>query len=114
VHSGASKRVVAGASATGRAAVLAMLRRLSGSCGKKGKAIFLQGVAELGRRHPDHPSEHLSKMARVRVADFQRDLNEAARGFADELLRVQHARAGHELMRRHARGLLEHSGKVEG
>src|SRR5258707_15535120 len=52
---------------------------------KKGWAS-LQAAAELCGRHANHTPEDLSKMARARVADFERDLDQAPRGFADELL----------------------------
>jgi hypothetical protein len=52
-------------------------------------------------------------MARARVADFERDFDEAAGGFADQLLSLQHALSDHELQRRHPRGLLEHAGEME-
>ena len=51
-------------------------------------------------------------MARARVADFERDFDEAAGGFADQLLSLQHALSDHELQRRHPRGLLEHAGEM--
>src|SRR5882724_10379291 len=43
------------------------------------------------------------------IADFERDFDQAAGCFADQLLRLQHALSGHELQRRHPRGLLEHA-----
>ena len=52
-------------------------------------------------------------MARTGVADFERDFDEAARCFADQLLRLQHALSGHELQRRYPRGLLEHAREME-
>lgn len=52
-------------------------------------------------------------MARARVADFERDLYEAAGGFADQLLCADDTLSRHELQRRHPRCVLEHTGKVE-
>src|SRR5437867_1588461 len=46
-------------------------------------------------------------MARTGVADFERDLDLAARSFADQLLGARDALTGHELQRSHAGGLLE-------
>jgi hypothetical protein len=42
-------------------------------------------------------------MARDRVADFERDFDEAAGCFTDQSLRLQHALSGHELQSRHPR-----------
>lgn len=52
-------------------------------------------------RHAHCPPKDLREMARTRVADFERDFDEAAAGFSDQLLCLQHALAGHQLMRRH-------------
>ena len=52
-------------------------------------------------------------MAWTSVADFERDFDEAARGFTDQLLGLQHALSDHELQRCHARGLLEHAREME-
>ena len=52
-------------------------------------------------------------MAWTSVADFERDFDEAAGCFADQLLSLQHALSDHELQRRHPRGLLEHAGEME-
>src|SRR5271166_4034829 len=80
---------------------------------KKGWAS-LQAAAELCGCHANHTPEDLSKMARARVADFERDLDEAPGGFADELLCTDYALSRDELQWRHPRCLLEHTGKVEG
>jgi hypothetical protein len=48
-------------------------------------------------------------MAWTSVADFECDFDEAAGGFANQLLSLQHAFSGHELQRRYPRGLLEHA-----
>ena len=53
-------------------------------------------------------------MARARVADLQPHIDEAARGFADQLLRLGDPFARDELQRRQAGGLLEHPRKMEG
>ena len=53
-------------------------------------------------------------MARTRVADFERDLDEAPGGFADELLCTDDTLSRNELQRRHPRCVLEHTGKMEG
>jgi len=68
-----------------RGDALVIVRKVSRSCGKEPRAL-LQGAAELCGRDANHSPEDLSKMARTRVADFERDLDEAARGFADEML----------------------------
>jgi len=44
-------------------------------------------AAELRRRHANHTPEDLRKIPRADVADFERDLDEAAGGFADDLCR---------------------------
>src|ERR1700680_1665333 len=74
---------------------------------------FLEVVAELCGSHAHRPPKYLSKMARTSVADFDRDFDEAAGCFADQLLRLQHALSRHELQRRHPRGLLEHAREME-
>ena len=61
---------------------------------------LLEGVAELRGRRAHRPPKDLREMARIRVADFERDFDEAAGGFPDQLLCLQHALADHELMRR--------------
>ena len=53
-------------------------------------------------------------MARTRVAHLERDLDQAARRFADELLRTGDSFAGNETQRRHAGRLLEDAREVEG
>ena len=53
-------------------------------------------------------------MARTSVADFERDLDQAPRGFADELLCADDTLSRDELQRRHPSCPLEHTGKVEG
>ena len=53
-------------------------------------------------------------MARARVTDFERDLDQAPGGFADELLCTDDTLSRNELQRRHPRCVLEHTGKVEG
>src|SRR6516165_8268802 len=75
---------------------------------------FLQGAAELCGRHPNDMPEDSSKMAWACVSDFERYLDEAARGFADQLLCAGDPFSLHKLQRRHPRCLFEHTGKVEG
>src|SRR5271165_3474866 len=78
------------------------------------KICLLELTAELRRRHTDDTPEHLSEMARARVAYVERDLDQAARRFADELLRTGDAFARNETQRRHAGRLLEDTREVEG
>ena len=47
--------------------------------------------------------KNLSEMAWTSVADFERDFDEAAGGFPDQLLSLQHALSDPELQRRHRR-----------
>jgi hypothetical protein len=75
---------------------------------------LLEPTAEFRRRHSDHTPEHLSEMARARVAHVERDLDQVARRFTDELLRTGDAFARNETQRRHAGRLLEDARKVEG
>ena len=77
-------------------------------------SALLELAAELRRRYTNHTPEHLSEMARARVAHVKRDLNQAARRFADELLRMGDAFARNETQRRHASRLLEDTREVEG
>ena len=58
-----------------------------------------EGGAKLRRSRPSHPAKDFREVAWTHVADFQRDLDEAARGFADELLRAADPLARHELQR---------------
>jgi hypothetical protein len=53
-------------------------------------------------------------MARARVAHVERDLDQAARRFADELLCTGDAFPRNETQRRHAGRLLEDTREVEG
>ena len=53
--------------------------------GGKG-ARFLQRAPKLGRGNTHHPPEDLREVARVLVTDVKADLDQAAPGFADELL----------------------------
>src|SRR5271165_3295507 len=65
------------------------------------------------RRHANHTPEDLSKMARARVSDFESNLDDAARRFADELLGASDPLSPNELQRRHPRCLFEDARKVE-
>src|SRR4051812_40393420 len=85
---------------------LVILRRLSRSCGE------LKRAAELGWRDTDDATKRLRKMARACVANFECDIDEAARSFANHLLRTRDALPRHELERRHSGRLLEHMGEV--
>src|SRR5215472_11742562 len=73
----------------------------------------LEGIAELSGSHAHRPPKYLSEMAWTRVTDFKRDFDETAGCFADQLLSLQHALAGHELQRRYPRGLLEHAREMK-
>jgi hypothetical protein len=77
------------------------------------KICLLELTAELGRRHTNHAPEHLSEMARARVAHIECDLDQAPRCFADELLGVGDAFARNEAQWRHAGRLLEDPREVE-
>ena len=90
---------------------LGIVRSLSRSCGKR---TDLQGAAELRRPHANNAPEHLREMARTRVANLQRNFDEAAGRFADQSLCAGDPLSGNELQRRHPCCLLEHTGKVEG
>jgi hypothetical protein len=72
-----------------------------------------QRITELRWRHADDPPEDLGKMARARVANFERDLDETPGGFADKLLSANNTLSLDELQWRHPRDLLEHPRKVE-
>src|SRR5271165_2551882 len=76
-------------------------------------AALLQRATELRWRHADDTPEDLGKMARARVADFERDLDETPGGFADEFLSANDTLSLDELQWRHSRDLLEHARKVE-
>jgi hypothetical protein len=76
-------------------------------------SFTLEGVTELRWSHAHRPPKYLSEMAWTSVADFERDFDEAAGGFADQLLSLQHPLSGHELQRRYPRGLLEHAREME-
>jgi hypothetical protein len=78
---------------------------------RKSGALFytLEGVAELRGSHTHLPPKYLSEMAWTSVADFERDFDQAAGCFADQLLSLPHALSDHELQRRYPRGLLEHA-----
>jgi hypothetical protein len=65
------------------------------------KISLLELTAVLRRRHTDDTPEHLSEMARARIAHIERNLNQAARRFADELLRTGDTFARDETQRRH-------------
>ena len=62
---------------------------------RKSGALFyiytLEGVAELRGSHAYRLPKYLSEMTRASVADFERDFDEAAGCFADQLLSLQHA-----------------------
>src|SRR5206468_8928770 len=92
-----------------------MLSRSCGACcvPAENQRTWLERVAELTWRDANHASKYLSEMARARIADIQRDLNQAARGFPDELLCVRDPFARHELQWRHTGGLLEHMKEME-
>jgi hypothetical protein len=66
----------------------------------------------IARRNAGFPSEDLREMAWAGVADFEPDLDQAARTFADQLLGARDALAGHKLQRSHAGGLLEDMGNM--
>lgn len=74
----------------------AILRRLSGFCGK------LKRAAELGWRDSDNPSEHLCEMAWAGVANFEAHIDKAARGFTNQLLGARDSLSRDELQRSHA------------
>ena len=59
-------------------------------------------------------SEYLREMAWAGVANFEPDIDETARSFADQLLGAGDAFAGDELQRSQARGFLEDMGKMRG
>src|SRR5689334_17766989 len=86
----------------------AILRRLSGFCGK------LKRAAELGWRDSDNPPEHLREMAWAGVANVEAHIDKAARGFTNQLLGARDSLSRDELQRSHAGRLLEHMGKVRG
>src|SRR5438034_834559 len=75
-------------------------------------ASGLERTPKLRRCDAHDTPEDLREMARAAVADFEPDLDEAARSFADQLLGPRNALAGHELQRSHAGGLLEDMGKM--
>src|SRR3954454_19362363 len=74
---------------------------LAGNCAR------LQCTAKVRRRNTYRPPKHLREVARVLVANVEADLDQAALGFADELLGVCDPFARDELQRGHAGGLLE-------
>ena len=85
---------------------LAILRPLSQSCGK------LKGATESRWRDANDTAEDLGEVTGTCVADFETDLDEAARSFADQLLGAGNPLAGDELQGGHAHGLLENVGKM--
>ena len=95
-----------------RGASRAILLHLARSCGKKRVGLLTRRCGILWASRQSR-AKRLSEMARDRVADFERDFDEAAGCFADQLLRLQHALSGHELQRRHPRGPLEHAREME-
>src|SRR5688500_3199855 len=81
---------------------------------RRSEIAVLQCVAKLCRRHSDDAPENFAEVARVLVANVEADLDQAAFGFADELLGAGDPFAGDELQRRHAGGLLEDTREVKG
>jgi NAD(P)-dependent dehydrogenase (short-subunit alcohol dehydrogenase family) len=75
---------------------------------------FSEGAAKLVRRHAGDLAEYFCEMAGACVADFEPNLDEAARGFADELLGADDPLARDELQRRHPGCLLEDTREMEG
>jgi hypothetical protein len=98
-------------SAIDQAAAFGIVRRLSYSCGKAVRARERCGFASAPA---DRSPKHLSETARTGVAHFECDLDETARCFPDQFLRLQHALSGYELQRRDPGGLLEHAREMEG
>src|SRR5436190_7732184 len=85
-----------------------LLSRSCGACRDLAvKFSPLERAAKFSRRNTCHASEYLGEMARARVTDIQRDLDETARRLADQLLGAGDSFAGDELMRGHAGRLLE-------
>ena len=75
---------------------------------------LLQRAPKLRRRDANYASKDLREVARVLVADVEADLDQAAPGFADELLGARDPFARDELQRGHAGGLLEDTREVKG
>jgi hypothetical protein len=73
----------------------------------------LQITPKLRRRDADDAAEDLRESARVGVADFERDLDQAALGFSHHLLGADDALAGDELQRTQASRSLELAREVE-
>ena len=102
-----------GASLVRRGASRPIVLGLARSCGKKDPA-FSEGATELCGRHARNAPKNFAEGAWARVADFERNLDEVAGGFTDELLCAGDPFSRHELQRRHPRRMLEHPGKMEG
>src|SRR6266436_10377240 len=81
---------------------------------KKKEPAFSEGATELCGRHARNAPKNFAEGAWARVSDFERNLDEAAGGFTDELLCAGDPFSRHELQRRHPRRMLEHPGKMEG
>jgi hypothetical protein len=101
-------QAVIGASLVRRGASRPIVLGLARSCEKKEPA-FSEGATELCGRHARNAPKNFAEGAWARVADFKRKLDEAAGGFADELLCAGDPLSGHELQRRHSRCLLKHT-----
>src|SRR6266496_4438401 len=73
----------------------------------------LKRAAKLSRCNAHNAPKNLGEMAGTRVPNVEGDLDEAARGFANELLCARDPLPRHELERRHPRALLKHARKME-
>src|SRR2546423_14204422 len=81
---------------------------------KKKSPAFSEGAPKLRRRHACNAPKNLSEIAWAGIADVERDLDEAARGFTNKLLCAADPLSRHELQRRHPGCFFEHARKVEG
>src|SRR3954463_4441811 len=80
---------------------------------RESEKAFLQGVTKFRRRHTCYFPENFREMTGVRVANIQCDLDQTARGFANELLSTRDPFSPDELQWSHARRLFEHARKMK-
>ena len=75
---------------------------------------LLQRAPKLRRRDANYASKDLREVARVFIAHFEADLDQAARGLTDELLGARDPFARDELERGHPACLFEDTREMKG
>src|SRR5260370_14591565 len=76
---------------------------------QKRSPAFSEGATELCGRHARNAPKNFAERASARVADFERNLDEPARGFTDKLLYAVDPLQCPVMQRRYSRCLLQHA-----